>query len=124
MNRMLPILAGLLLAGCTKSPSMQDIRVYGEQKFIDEVLAVAEGTPPTNTLITAFRPLCVEAHLNGAWLVYKDSGRSKAGIYVDKKSLHGWGGSGMDITPWSDKIGWSEEKVRQLHTPKPGRAAE
>ncbi len=36
---------------------MQNIRSYGEQKFIDEVLAVAEGKPARKTLLTAFRPL-------------------------------------------------------------------
>ena len=92
---------------------MQDIRSYGEQKFIDDVLAVADGKPAAKALLTAFRPLRVEPHLGGAWLIYKDSVRYQAGIYVDRKSLDGWGGSGMEITRWSDKIGWSEEKVRK-----------
>ena len=92
---------------------MRDIRSYGEQKFIDDVLAVAEGKPTPKTLLTTFRPLRVEAHLSGAWLVYRDSERYQAGIYVDRKSLDGWGGSGMEITRWSDRIGWSKEKVRK-----------
>ena len=91
---------------------MEDIRSYGEQKFIDEVLAVAEGKPTPQSLVTAFRPLRIEPHLGGAWLVYRDSARYEAGIYVDRKSIDGWGGSGMDVTRWSDKIGWSEEEVR------------
>jgi hypothetical protein len=113
MNRTLPVLVGLLLAGCGSNPSMQDIRSYGEQKFIDEVLAVANGRPAPQTLLTAFQPLRVEPHLGGAWLVYRDSERYQAGIYVDRESLDGWGGSGMEITRWSDKIGWSVEKVRK-----------
>ena len=92
---------------------MQDIRFYGEQKFIDDVLAVADGKPAPESLLTAFRPLRVEPHCGGAWLIYKDSDRYQAGIYVDRKSLDCWGGSGMEVTQWSDKIGWSEEKVRK-----------
>lgn len=91
---------------------MQDISAYGEQKFIDEVLAVAEGKPASKSLLATFRPLRVEAHLGGAWLVYKDSNSYQAGIYVDRKSVDGWGGSGMDLTRWSERIGWSEETVR------------
>ena len=113
MKPILAILVGLLLAGCTRHPSMHDIRSYGEQRFIDDVLAVAEGKAASKALLTAFRPLRVEPHLGGAWLVYKDSGRYQAGIYVDKKSADGWGGSGMELTRWSDRIGWSNEKVRR-----------
>jgi hypothetical protein len=92
---------------------MQDIRAYGEKKLVDEVLAVADGKPAPKTLLTAFHPLRVEPHLGGAWLIYKDTDRYKAGIYVDRKSLDGWGGSGMEIIRWSDKIAWTEEKVRK-----------
>jgi hypothetical protein len=113
MNRIFLALVALLIDGCARSPSTQDIRSYGEQKFIDEVLAVADGRPAPKTLLTAFRPLRIERHLGGAWLIYKDSARYQAGIYVDRKSLDGWGGSGMEITRWSDKIGWSEEKIRK-----------
>jgi hypothetical protein len=113
MKALVTLFVGLLLAGCSKSPSMQDIRTYGEQKFINDVLAVAEGKPVPNALLTTFRPLRVEPHLGGAWLVYRDSGRHQAGIYVDRTSVDGWGGSGMEITRWSDRIGWSEEKVRR-----------
>ena len=113
MKRILAILLGLLLAGCTKSPSMDDIRSYGEQRFIDDVLAVAEGKPAPKALLTTFRPLRVEPHLGGAWLVYRDSGCYEAGIYVDRKSVDGWGGSGMEITRWAETIGWSKERIRR-----------
>lgn len=96
---------------------MEEIRSYGEQRFIDDVLAVADGAPVPKALLAAFRPLRVEPHLNGAWLVYKDSERYVEGIYVDRTSLDGWGGSGMDITRWSDKIGWSQEKARKMSRP-------
>jgi hypothetical protein len=112
MKPIVTIFVVLLLAGCSESPSMQDIRSYGEQKFIDDVLAVGEGKAAPQTLLTAFRPLRVEPHLGGAWLVYRDSDQYQAGIYVDRKSVDGWGGSGMDVTRWSDKIAWSEERVR------------
>ena len=92
---------------------MDDIRAYGEQRFIDDVLVVADGKPAPTNLLTTFRPLRVEPHLGGAWLVYKDSERYEEGIYVDRKSVDGWGGSGMEVTRWSDKIGWSKEKVRK-----------
>lgn len=113
MRPILAILIGLLLPGCGKNPSIQDIRSYGEQRFVDDVLAVADGKPAPTALLTAFRPLRVEPHLGGAWLVYSDSGRYQAGIYVDRKSVDGWGGSGMEIARWSEKIGWSREKVRR-----------
>src|SRR3974390_3216361 len=103
MKPTVAIFVVLFLAGCSRSPSMQDIRSYGEQKFIDDVLAVAEGKPAPKALLTTFRPLRVEPHLGGAWLVYSDSGRYQAGIYVDRKSVNSWGGSGMDITRWSDR---------------------
>lgn len=92
---------------------MQDIRFYREQRFIAEVLAVADGKPAAESLFGAFRPLRVEPHLSGAWLVYRDSERYQAGIYVDRKSLDGWGGSGMETTRWAEQIGWSEEKIRR-----------
>lgn len=113
MKYMFAIVVGLFLAGCSKSPSMRDVRAYGEQRFISDVLAVAEGKPASKELLTAFRPLRVEPHLGGAWLVFQDSGRYQAGIYVDKTSLDGWGGSGMEITRWTDRIGWSKEKIRR-----------
>jgi hypothetical protein len=112
MKLTVAILVGLFFAGCSKTPSMQDIRSYGEQKFTDEVLAVAEGKPAPKSLLTTFRPLRVEPHLGGAWLVYTESGHYQEGIYVDRKSVKGWGGSGMDITPWSERIGWSKEVLR------------
>jgi hypothetical protein len=49
------------------------MRSYGEQRFVDDVLAVTEGKPAPQTLLTTFRPLRVEPHLGGAWLVYRDS---------------------------------------------------
>lgn len=113
MKAVLGILVGLLLAACARTPSMHDIRSYGEQRFIDDVLAIADGKQPSTCLLNAFHPLRVEEHLDGAWLVYKDSGGYQEGIYVDRKSLDRWGGSGLEITPWSGKIGWSKEKARR-----------
>lgn len=112
MKLILAIFVGMFLAGCSQRPSMQDVRAYGEQRFIDDVLAVADGKPASQTLLTAFRPLRIEPHLNGAWLLYSDSARYQAGIYVDRKSLDNWAGSGMDVTRWSDRIGWTEEEIR------------
>jgi hypothetical protein len=61
----------------------------------------------------SFRPLRIESHLNGAWLVYQESGPYEAGVYVDRKSLDGWGGSGMEVTRWSNRIAWTREKIRR-----------
>lgn len=92
---------------------MKDIQSYGQQKFVADVLSVAEGNPPSEELLRAFQPLRIEPHLNGARLVYKDSGRYEEGIYVDRRSIDGWGGSGMEVTRWAKNIGWTKEKIRR-----------
>ena len=113
MKHAFVITASLLLLGCGRAPTMADIREYGEQRFIDEVIAVADGEEPSAHLIQAFRPLRVEAHLNGAWLVYRESSRYVSGVYVDRESLDDWGGSGMAVTRWSNTIAWTREKIRR-----------
>jgi hypothetical protein len=50
MKPLVAIFVVLLLASCSKSPSIRDIQSYGEQKFIDDVLAVAEGKPAPQTI--------------------------------------------------------------------------
>jgi len=92
---------------------MDDVRAYGEERFIAEVLAVADGQPPTSALLAAFRPLRIEPHLNGAWLVYRESSCYAEGIYVDKSSVDDWGGSGMEVAKWTTQIAWSKEKIRE-----------
>ena len=113
MRRLLVTLMVLLVAGCTRTPTKQDVVKYGENQFVDDVLAVADGKPIPERLTGAFHPIRIEPHLNGAWLVFEKSSRYEAGIYVDRKSIGGWGGSGMEVTPWSEKIAWSEEKIRR-----------
>ncbi len=103
----------LAMTGCGVTRSMKDIRDYGEERFITEVLAVADGQAPSPALISKFRPLRIEPHLNGAWLVYRESGRYEEGIYVDKVSVDDWGGSGMEVTKWTSRIAWSKEKIRK-----------
>ena len=46
-------------------------------------------------------------------MVYSESRRYIEGIYVDKESLDGWGGSGLSITTWFKNVGWIEIKKRQ-----------
>jgi len=113
MRPIVAIFVGLLLAGCSKSPSMQDIRSYGEQKFIDDVLAVAEGKLAPESLLTRFRPLRVEAHLGGAWLVYAESASYQAGIYVDRKSV--MAGAGAAWTSRPGQIGLDGARRRSEH---------
>ena len=113
MKRLSTILMILFLVGCSRAPTMDDICTYGEQRFIDEVLAVADGKSPSEELMQAFSPLRIESHLNGAWLVYKESSRYQAGVYVDRKTIEGWGGSGMEVSPWSERIAWTREKIRR-----------
>jgi hypothetical protein len=110
MKRLVPVVVMLMVTGC--APSYQDVRNYGEEKFIREMLAVADGIPAPQALKEAFRPIRAEPHLNGAWLLMIESSRYQQGIYVDRKSLDGWGGSGMEVTAWSTQLGWSKEKIR------------
>jgi hypothetical protein len=91
---------------------MEDVKAYGEKRFIAELLAVKDGKAIPNEMRKAFRPIRAEAHLNGAWLVIRESTRFQSGIYVDEKSVDGWGGSGMEVTRWSDRICWTREKNR------------
>ncbi len=101
------------LAGCSNNSLMKDICAYGEERFILDVLSVADGSPPPEALLRNFRPLRIEPHLNGVWLVYHTSSRYEEGIYVDKVSVDDLGGSGMEITRWSAQIAWCKEKIRK-----------
>ena len=105
------LLSILMLAGC--APTMDDVRSYGEQQFIADVLSVTNGTPAPDRLITEFHAIRIEPHLGGAWLVTKDSSDSVTGIYVDSHSVRHWGGSGVDLTIWSENIALSKEKKRK-----------
>ena len=108
-------LAALLLlalaAGC--APGYGDVRRYGEERFVRELRAVAAGQPPPRELMDAFRPRRAEPHLGGAWLVYRESARWRQGIYVGPGRLDELGGNGVEVTPWSEQVGWVKEKQRQ-----------
>ncbi len=106
------IISFLFIAGCSQKPTMEDVRKYGEERFISDLLAVRSGKKIPKEMQELFKPIRAEAHLNGAWIVIKKSSSYESGIYVDQKSIHSWGGSGMEVTPWSGKIGWSKEKVK------------
>ncbi len=106
------IMSILFASGCSPKPTMEDVRKYEEERFISDLLAVRNGKKIPKEMHDLFKPIRAEAHLNGAWLVIQKSSRYESGIYVDQKSIHSWGGSGMEVTPWSDKIGWSKEKIR------------
>ncbi len=66
MRNVLPSIALLLLLGCGRVPTIADIREYGEQRFVDEVLAVADGAEPSSSLLETFSPVRIEPHLGGA----------------------------------------------------------
>ena len=100
-----------MLTGC--APTMDDVRSYGEHQFIADVLSVTNGTSAPDRLITEFHAIRIEPHLGGAWVVTKDSSDSVTGIYVDSHSVRRWGGSGMDLTIWSENIALSKEKKRK-----------
>ena len=104
------LLSALMLAGC--APTMDDVRSYGEEQFIKDVLTVTNGTPAPDRLSEGFRAIRIEPHLRGAWLVVKESPDSATGIYVDIHSVRNWGGSGMEVTIWSDNIALIKEKKR------------
>ena len=116
--KLLLVFALLVAAGCF--PGYQDVRDYGEERFIHDVLAATVGPPPAG-LVEAFKPIRIEAHLNGAWLVLDESDGYQQGIYVDRESVKGLGGSGMEISPWSKQIGWSKEKIRTRVERRGGR---
>ena len=105
------LLSILMLTGC--APTMDDVRSYGEHQFIADVLSVTNGSPAPDRLITEFHAIRIEPHLGGAWVVTKDSSDSVTGIYVDSHSVRRWGGSGMDLTIWSENIALSKEKKRK-----------
>ena len=110
MKRIIPSLLLLIVAAC--APTHQDVRDYGEERFIQEMLAVADGKPTPEDLLKAIRPIRIERHLNGAWAIIRENDRYQEGIYVDRTSLENSGGSGMELTPWTKQIGWSKEKIR------------
>ena len=105
------LLSILMLTGC--APKMDDVRSYGEDQFIADVLSVTNGTPAPDRLITEFHAIRIEPHLGGAWVVTKESSDSVTGIYVDSHSVRCWGGSGMELTIWSENIALSKEKKRK-----------
>ena len=103
----------VVMIGCACAPTTSDIRAYGEKRFIEHMLAVADGMRPSSSLIETFKPIRAEPRLNGAWMLFHKSSRYEAGVYVDRKSLVGWGGSGMEVTPWSSTIAWTKENIRK-----------
>lgn len=114
MNRRLItilLFASLLMVGC--SPGKKDVEKYGYEKFSRQVLSFQETNRLDPEIISVFKPKEAREYLNGVLLVYSESGRYVEGIYVDQKSLDGWGGSGLSITEWFKNVGWIEIKKRQ-----------
>jgi hypothetical protein len=114
MNRKLIttlLFASLLMVGC--SPGKKDVEQYGYEKFSRQVLSFQETKRLDPEIILEFDPIEAREYLNGVLLVYSESGRYVEGIYVDQKSLDGWGGSGLSITEWFKNVGWIEIKKRQ-----------
>ena len=64
MRRLLVTLMVLLVAGCARTPTMQDVVKYGENQFVDDVLAVADGKPIPERLTRAFHAIRIEPHLD------------------------------------------------------------
>jgi hypothetical protein len=113
MKHLIVMICLLAMVGCVAKRSIRDVRAYGEERFIADVIAIADGQPPSATLLSEFRPLRVEPCLNGAWLVYRESSSYAEGIYVDKISVEGWGGSGLEVTKWSTRVAWLKAKSRK-----------
>jgi hypothetical protein len=110
MKSLAPFLTTFLLLGC--APDQNDIRAYGEERFIREMLAVADGHPANESLRATFNGIRIEQHLNGAWILIKETDRYQQGIYVDRESISNQGGSGIAVSPWTKQIGWVKEKMR------------
>ena len=101
----------LMTMGCSRPDAL--INRYGETKFVEEMLVVANGGPAPQSLRETFRPIRIEPHLNGAWLVMSEGAGSSSGIYVDRKNVDDWGGSGMDVQRWSQQTAWITENRRK-----------
>ncbi len=103
----------MLLVSCIGRSTYDDVVEYGEEKFIEEVLAVRDGHQISEEMKKEFNVIRAEAHLSGSWLVVKETNSYITGIYVDPEDVSAWGGSGMEVTPWSKQIGLSKEKKRK-----------
>ena len=101
-----------LLAGC-KPHDRAKVEKYGFDRFAVDVLAFERSGSLPAKIKSNFGMIRTEAHLNGVLLVYVGTDRKKEGIYVDRLSLDGWGGSGLEIEPWSKQIAWIKEKKRE-----------
>lgn len=106
------LVSTLLIDGCGKSVSRSDITAYGVERFVSNVLSFEITHITPSSIQDEFSPKRVEEHLNGVLLVYSESPRWIQGIYVDKKELAGWGGSGFEVEEWFPQIAWVRIKRR------------
>lgn len=102
----------LVLLGCARESLQQKVVRFGEAPFCESVLRYPETGRLEKAILDEFAPLRTEEHLGGVLLVYSDDGRFTEGLYVDRESLSGLGGSGLSITSWGKRIGWLREKRR------------
>ena len=101
-----------LVSGCGRSVASSDIAAYGVDRFVTNVLMFETTHIVPETIQREFSPMRVEEHLNGVLLIYSESSRWIQGIYVDKKEVAGWGGSGFEVEPWFPQVAWVRIKKR------------
>jgi hypothetical protein len=100
MKYLLIILVLISFAACGGSSSLESkVQSYGKQNFVRDVLAFLENGTLDASIQAEFSPKDVRTYLNGVLLVFKESRRWIAGIYVDAESLSGCGGSGLEVWP-------------------------
>ena len=111
LNRLGSLLALLLVVGCGSKRSA--VKAYGAEEFAVEVLEFLESGELSKGVQEEFEPIAVTSYLTGVLLVFSDTGNYREGIYVDRGTLEGWGGSGLEITEWHENIGWARIKKRK-----------
>jgi len=106
------IIVAAILSGCGSPVSKDDIGNYGVEKFVQDSLSFIDTGDIHPDIQKNFKPNKIRTYLNGVLLVYSENNKRTKGIYVDKKDLSGWGGSGLEPTPWSNQVAWVRIKKR------------
>ena len=113
MKFQLFIILLLLISGCSVKRSKHKINEYGFEKFSSEALTFRETGKLPKTISVLSKSDQAENYLNGVLIIISESERTKEGIFV-APNISGFGGSGLEITPWSDNVSWVEIKKRKI----------
>jgi hypothetical protein len=108
------VLSVPFISGCGRAVSSSDISAYGVDRFVTNVLAFQTTHATSGDIQKEFSPKRVEEYLNGVLLVYSESSKWTQGIYVDRKEVARWGGSGLEVEQWFPQIAWVQIKKRGL----------